>query len=487
MEQEISEQQQARLNKMAALREMGTDPFGARFERSHSTAQVLAAFAELEGQTAAVCGRVTAIREHGKAAFVTVTDFAGALQLYIREDAVGEEAFKSFLLWDIGDIAGARGTVFKTQRGEISLKARELVFLTKSLRSLPEKWHGLKDVETRYRQRYLDLIVNPEVKKTFITRSKVISAMRRHLDGLGFLEVETPTMHAVAGGAAARPFVTHHNALDIDLYMRIALELPLKRLIVGGMEKVYEIGRVFRNEGISIKHNPEFTMLELYQAFSDYHGMMELTESLISAVAAEVLGGDTVVYQGTELCFAAPWRRMTMFEAIKQYAGIDFSAIAGDEEARAAAQACGVEFESGAGRGQIINAFFEQKVEQNLIQPTFILDYPIEISPLTKKHKDDPRLTYRFEAFVYGRELANAYSELNDPIDQRERFEAQALERAGGNEEANETDEDFLRALEHGMPPTGGLGVGIDRLIMFLTDSASIRDVILFPAMRPRE
>ena len=484
---ELNEQEQFRLKKLWELEQKGIDAFGTAFARTHTSREIKEDFETLEGQGAVIAGRVMAIRGHGKTSFINIADAEGVIQVYIRQDVVGDEVFETVSLWDIGDIVGVGGTVFRTQRGEISVKAEHLTFLTKSLRVLPEKWHGLKDVETRYRQRYLDLIVNPEVRGTFVARSRIISAIRRYLDGQGFLEVETPTMHNIAGGAAARPFITHHNALDIDLYLRIALELHLKRLIVGGMERVYEIGRVFRNEGISIKHNPEFTMLELYQAYSDYHGMMELTENMISVVAKEVLGSDTVTYQETEISFAAPWRRLTMFDAIKEYAGVDFNLIDTDAAALAAAKANGVETEENASLGSVINAFFEQKVEENLIQPTFIMDYPIEISPLTKRKKENPALTYRFEAFVYGRELANAYSELNDPLDQRERFEAQMAERARGNEEANESDEDFLRALEYGMPPTGGLGIGIDRLVMFLTDSSSIRDVILFPAMRVRE
>ena len=484
---EQNEQMQVRRNKMAELDKLGIDPFGSAFFRTHTSKQVIDDFEQLEGQNAVIAGRVIAIREHGKACFVTVSDGEGQIQVYIREDKVGEEQFTAFKLWDIGDIVGVEGEIFRTQRGEISLKATSLTFLTKSLRPLPEKWHGLKDVELRYRQRYVDLIVNPEVKNTFIIRSKIISAIRRYLESLGFLEVETPMLHHIAGGAAARPFITHHNALDLELYMRIALELHLKRLIVGGMERVYEIGRVFRNEGVSVRHNPEFTLLELYQAYADYNIMMELAENMISSVAKEVLGTDQVPYQGKIINFAAPWQRMTMLDSIKQYAGIDFNNVKTDAEARQIAIDNGLEVDKDATRGSIISLLFEEMVEVKLIQPTFILDYPIEVSPLTKRKHDAPELTYRFEAFVMGRELANAYSELNDPIDQRVRFEMQMEQRAKGDEEANETDEDFLRALEHGMPPTGGMGIGIDRLIMFLTDSASIRDVILFPTLRPRD
>lgn len=483
-ELELTEQMQIRINKMHELEEKGIDPFGHSFARTHNTAQIINDFDKLEGQEVSVAGRVMAIRGHGKASFVVISDKEGQIQIYIRLDEVGEDAYAVFKLWDIGDIVGVRGEVFRTHRGEISIKAKELTFLTKGLRPLPEKFHGLKDVELRYRQRYVDLIVNPEVRSTFIARSQIIRAIRNWLDNQGFLEVETPVLHNIAGGAAARPFITHHNTLDVDLYMRIALELHLKRLIVGGLEKVYEIGRVFRNEGIDTKHNPEFTMLELYQAYSDYEGMMELTENMISDVARQVLGTDTVSYQGVELCLKAPWRRITMFDAIKEYAGVDFNEITTDEDARAAAKAAGIEIDEDTDRGNIINLFFEEKVEANLIQPTFVTDYPIEISPLVKKKHGDPRLVYRFEGFIFGRELCNAYSELNDPLDQRERFDRQMELRAKGDEEANEIDEDFLRALEFGMPPTGGLGIGIDRLVMFLTDAASIRDVLLFPTMK---
>ena len=484
-EYETNELMQVRISKMEELKARGVDPFGHRFEPTHHTQEILSQFEQMEGKIVSVAGRVMAIRGHGKASFVDLSDKEGKIQLYVRSDEVGQESYDLFKLWDIGDIVGVTGEVYRTNRGEISIKARELTFLTKSLRPLPEKFHGLTDVELRYRQRYVDLIMNPEVRNTFILRSKIVRAIRNYLDNLDFLEVETPVLHNIAGGAAARPFITHHNTLDIDLYMRIALELHLKRLIVGGMERVYELGRVFRNEGIDTRHNPEFTLLELYQAYSDYNGMMELTENMVSSVAKEVLGTDLVTYQGEQISFAAPWKRMTMFEAIREYTGYDFNQITTDEAARAAAREIGLEVADDTERGNVINLFFEEKVEANLIQPTFIMDYPIEISPLVKRKKDAPELVYRFEAFVFGRELANAYSELNDPIDQRGRFEYQMALRAKGDEEANETDEDFLRALEHGMPPTGGMGMGIDRLVMFLTDAASIRDVILFPTMRP--
>lgn len=486
-EYETNEQMQVRIGKMRELESRGVDPFGHSFSRSHHAQQIIDNFDSLEGQTARVAGRILALRRQGKASFAVLADLSGQIQLYIRQDEVGESAYDLFKLWDIGDIVGVEGEIFRTHRGEISLKAQLLTFLTKGLRPLPEKFHGLQDVELRYRQRYVDLIVNREVKEAFVTRSRVIRGIRNFLDQRGYLEVETPVLHNIAGGAAARPFITHHNTLDMDLYLRIALELHLKRLIVGGLEKVYEIGRVFRNEGIDIRHNPEFTLLELYEAYSDYNGMMELCESMISAVAREVLGRETVSYQGTELNFAAPWRRITMFEAIRQYSGVDFAEITSDEQARAAAAAAGLECGANESRGNIINLFFEEKVEHNLIQPTFVLDYPIEVSPLVKRKHDAPELVYRFEAFVYGRELANAYSELNDPLDQRQRFERQMELRAKGDEEANETDEDFLRALEYGMPPTGGMGIGVDRLCMYLTDSASIRDVLLFPTLRSRE
>ncbi|MGI9953552.1 lysine--tRNA ligase [Moorellaceae bacterium AZ2] len=476
-----------RKEKLKALRQAGVEPYGGRFERTHSTQEIIHNFESLEGQEVAIAGRLMAVREHGKATFADLHDQAGRIQLYVRLDRLGETAYRTFTqLLDIGDILGIRGTVFRTRRGEISVEVRDFTLLCKSLRPLPEKWHGLKDVDLRYRQRYLDLIVNPEVRQVFLTRAKVLKAIRTFLDQRGFWEVETPTMHTIAGGAAARPFITHHNALDLDLYLRIALELHLKRLLVGGMEKVYEMGRIFRNEGISTKHNPEFTMLELYQAYADYHDMMDLLEQMVAFVAREALGTTTVEYQGEVLDLAPPWPRVTMLEAIQKYTGIDFAPL-NQEEARNAAEGLGLELEPGLTRGKIINEVFEATVEPHLIQPVFILDYPVDISPLAKKREDNPDFTYRFEAFIAGRELANAFSELNDPLDQRERFEAQLRERAAGNEEAHMMDEDFLRALEYGMPPAGGLGMGVDRLVMILTDSPSIRDVILFPTMRPRE
>ncbi len=476
----------ARLEKLKELQQQGIDPYGERFQRTHVTKDIKNNFSELEGTSAAIAGRILAIRGHGKVSFFDLQDREGRLQLYIRRDKVGEEQYQLFDKLDIGDIIGARGKIFRTRRGEISLEVEQLTLLAKGLRPLPEKWHGLKDTDLRYRQRYLDLIVNPGVRQVFITRARVIKAIRTFLDNRGFLEVETPTMHTIAGGAAARPFITHHNALNMELYLRIALELHLKRLLVGGLEKVYEMGRIFRNEGISTKHNPEFTMLELYQAYADYEVMMELLEDMLAYVANEALGTTVVTYQGTELDFTPPWPRLTMVEAIEKYTGVNFASLPA-AEARQEAIKLGLEIEPGLEWGKIVNEVFEATVEPELIQPTFIIDYPVTISPLAKRKKDNPELTYRFEAFVAGRELANAFSELNDPLDQRRRFELQAAERAAGDEEAHMMDEDFLRALEYGMPPAGGMGIGIDRLVMVLTDSPSIRDVILFPTMRPRE
>lgn len=486
-EQELNEQMRVRLEKLKELKENGLNPFGGRFVRTHYAADIVDNFVLLEGKDVTIAGRVMSKRDMGKAGFAHIQDFSGQIQIYVRLNDVGPETHALFTRLDIGDIIGVTGYVFRTHKGEITVGAKDISLLTKSLRPLPEKWHGLKDVELRYRQRYLDLIVNPDVKKVFITRSKIVQAMRRYLDGLGFLEVETPTMHAIAGGANARPFITHHNTLDIDLYMRIALELHLKRLIVGGLEKVYEIGRVFRNEGISTRHNPEFTMMELYQAYADYHDMMQITEELISSVAREVLGDAKVLYQGTEIDLTPPWPRLTMVEAVKKYTGVDFDLLKDDKEARNAAKEMGLYPDLNATAGAVLNLIFEEKVEQHLIQPTFIMDYPIEISPLAKRKEEAPGFTYRFEAFITAREIANAFSELNDPLDQRERFIKQMEQREKGDEEAHMMDEDFVRALEVGMPPTGGLGIGVDRLVMLLTDAPSIRDVILFPTLRPRE
>ncbi|AHF05750.1 lysine--tRNA ligase [Desulfitobacterium metallireducens] len=476
-----------RLDKLEALRQQGSEPYADRYQRTHMAQEILDQFSELEDQEAKVAGRIMSKRDQGKVIFAHIEDFSGRIQIYIRKDEVGADWFEMISKFDVGDIIGVKGKVFRTKRGEISLHAEEVQILSKAMRALPEKFHGLTNVELRYRQRYLDLIMNPEVKNVFVMRSKIIRAMREYLEGKGFLEVETPTLHTIPGGAAARPFITHHNALDIDLYLRIALELPLKRLIVGGFDRVFEIGRNFRNEGISIKHNPEFTMMELYQAFANYEDIMELTENMISYIAQKVHGKLEIEYQGETLNFATPWRRLPMLEGILEYSGVDFRQILTDEEARKVAQEKGIHVEGTASRGKIINEFFEEFVESKLIQPTFITGHPVEISPLAKRNKEHPEYTDRFEVFVFGRELGNAFSELNDPIDQRQRFEAQVAERANGDDEAHMMDEDFVQALEYGLPPTGGLGIGIDRLVMLLTNSASIRDVILFPTMKPRE
>lgn len=486
LDKELNEIMLIRRQKLDELREIGINPFGERYERTHYTNQIIENFEKLEGQKVSIAGRIMSKRGHGKASFADIQDGKGKIQIYVKVDNIGKKNYEIYRKLDIGDIIGVKGEVFKTRMGEISISVESFVLLSKSLRPLPEKWHGLKDVELRYRQRYVDLIINPDVRKTFIIRSKIIQAMRRYLDERGFLEVETPIMTPLAGGAAARPFITHHNALDIDLYLRIATELYLKRLIVGGFEKVYEIGKDFRNEGISIKHNPEFTMMELYEAYADYNDMMELTENMISYIAREVLGTTKITYQGQEIDLTPPWTRMTMVEAVKKYTGIDFDNIKSDQEAREIAKGLGLEVEESDTKGTILNLVFEEKVEGNLIQPTFILDYPIEISPLAKKKEENPNLTYRFEAFITAREMANAFSELNDPIDQKERFLQQLKQREAGDEEAHVFDEDFITALEYGMPPTGGLGIGVDRLVMLLTDSYSIRDVILFPTMKPK-
>ncbi|WP_164821660.1 lysine--tRNA ligase [Paenibacillus koleovorans] len=482
-----------RRNKLDELRKLGVDPFGQKFERTHQAKTILNDFdpmssEELEQrkEPVAVAGRIMQKRSMGKASFAHIQDLSGKIQIYVRQDAIGDTKYRAFDILDIGDIVGVRGVVFKTKTGETSIKVESLEVLSKSLYPLPEKFHGLKDVEMRYRQRYVDLIVNPEVQETFIMRSRIIQAMRRYLDLHGYLEVETPTLHTIAGGAAARPFITHHNALDMQLYMRIAIELHLKRLIVGGLEKVYEIGRVYRNEGISTRHNPEFTMIELYEAYADYLDIMRLTENLIAHLAKELLGSTEIQYQGQSVSLATPWRRVSMVDAVKEATGVDFSAQISDEQAHELAKQHKVPVEKNMTAGHILNAFFEHFVESTLVQPTFITGHPVAISPLAKKNDQDPRFTDRFELFIVGREHANAFTELNDPIDQRERFEAQLVEREQGNDEAHEMDEDFIRALEYGMPPTGGLGIGIDRLVMLLTDSPSIRDVLLFPVMRDR-
>nr|WP_209853012.1 lysine--tRNA ligase [Paenibacillus sediminis] len=492
-ETELNELLVIRRNKLDELRALGIDPFGKKYVRTDNAGDILAKYdsltkEELEEKNieVSIAGRIMAKRGMGKASFAHIQDLSGKIQIYVRQDSVPEAKYAAFGLLDLGDIVGVSGTVFKTKTGETSIKVKDLEVLSKSLYPLPDKYHGLKDVELRYRQRYVDLIVNPEVQQSFILRSKIIQSMRRYLDSLGYLEVETPTLHAIAGGAAARPFITHHNALDMQLYMRIAIELHLKRLIVGGLEKVYEIGRVYRNEGISTRHNPEFTMIELYEAYADYEDIMRLTENLISHIAQEVLGTTKIRYQGHEVDLTPAWRRVSMVDAVKEVTGVDFSVQMSDEEAHRLAKEHKVPVEPHMTFGHIVNAFFEQFVEETLIQPTFITGHPVEISPLAKKNDRDPRFTDRFELFIVAREHANAFTELNDPIDQRQRFEAQLVEREQGNDEAHEMDEDFIRALEYGMPPTGGLGIGVDRLVMLLTDAPSIRDVLLFPHMRHR-
>ena len=487
-EPQLSEILQVRRDKLKALQDAGCDPFQiTKFEVSHHAEEIKAQYDTLEEKEVTVAGRMMAKRIMGKASFAHVQDLSGKMQLYIARDSLGEESYAGFKKMDIGDIIGVKGSVFKTKTGEISLHVTELTLLSKSLQPLPEKFHGLTNVDQRYRQRYVDLITNPESKDTFIKRSKIISSIRRFLDDQGFMEVETPMLVSNAGGAAARPFETHFNALDEDFKLRISLELYLKRLIVGGLERVYEIGRVFRNEGLDTRHNPEFTLMELYQAYTDYHGMMDLTENMYRHVAREVLGTTTITYNGVEMDLGKPFARITMVDAVKQYSGVDFHEIHTLEEARAAADAHHVEYEERHKKGDILNLFFETFVEHHLIQPTFVMDHPVEISPLTKRKPDDPEYVERFEFFMNGWEMANAYSELNDPIDQRERFAAQEEQFAAGDEEANHTDEDFLNALEIGMPPTGGIGYGIDRMCMLLTDSAAIRDVLLFPTMKTLE
>ena len=484
--EKLNEVLRIRREKLDALVAAGKDPFKiTKYDRTHHSSDIRENFEKLEGKEVSVAGRLMSKRIMGKASFCNVQDLKGNIQCYVARDAVGEEEYAAFKKLDIGDIVGIKGTVFKTKTGEISIHATDLVLLSKSLQVLPEKFHGLTNTDLRYRQRYVDLIVNPEVRDTFIKRSRIISTIRQYLDSLGFMEVETPMLVSNAGGAAARPFETHFNALDEDLKLRISLELYLKRLIVGGLEKVYEIGRVFRNEGLDTRHNPEFTLMELYQAYTDFNGMMELTENMYRYVAQKVLGTTKIVYNGVEMDLGKPFERITMTEAVKKYSGVDFGEIHSDEEAKAVAKAHDIAFEERHKKGDILNLFFEEYAEEHLIQPTFVTEHPIEISPLTKKKPDDPEHVERFEFFMNGWEMANAYSELNDPIDQRERFKAQEELLAKGDEEANRTDEDFMNALELGMPPTGGIGYGIDRMCMLLTDSAAIRDVLLFPTMKP--
>lgn len=486
-ENEINEQMQVRIDKMHKIEEHGWKPFGYRFLYTHRAADIAAQFDELSEKETEVkmAGRIMAIRGHGKTCFMDMQDKTGRIQVYVRKDVLGEENYALIKLMDIGDTVGITGTAFRTHMGELSIKANSVEMLSKSLRPLPEKWHGLKDVETRYRQRYVDLIVNPEVRDTFVKRSQIIRSVREVLDSHDFLEVETPILNTIAGGAAARPFISYHNALDMQVYMRIAPELYLKRLIVGGMDRVYEMGRVFRNEGIDNRHNPEFTSVEIYQAFADYRDMMDLTEEVVVKTAEKVLGTTTINYEGTTIELASPWKRMSMIEAVKEYSGKDFTNVTDLEEARAIAKELNVAVEPSFGIGKIINACFEEYVEDKLIQPTFITGHPKEISPLAKSNPENPEITDRFEAYIYGREICNGFTELNDPIDQKERFLKQVEERANGDEEANMMDEDFVNALEYGLPPTGGLGIGIDRLVMFLTNSSTIRDVLFFPTMKP--
>lgn len=484
-EQDINHLLKVRREKLQELQENGKNPFEiTKYDVTHHSQEIKDHYEELEEKEVTIAGRMMSKRVMGKASFCHIQDLQGMMQCYVARDNVGEDVYKDFKKMDIGDIIGVQGTVFKTKTGEISIHVTGILLLSKSLQVLPEKFHGLTNTDLRYRQRYVDLIMNPEVKDTFIKRSKIISTIRKYLDGQGFMEVETPMLVANAGGAAARPFETHFNALDEDFKLRISLELYLKRLIVGGMERVYEIGRVFRNEGLDTRHNPEFTLMELYQAYTDYNGMMDLTENLYRYVAQEVLGTTTIVYNGIEMDLGKPFERITMVDAVKKYAGVDFEEIHTLEEARAVAKEHHIQYEERHKKGDILNLFFEEYVEEHLIQPTFVMDHPIEISPLTKKKPENPEYVERFEFFMNGWEMANAYSELNDPIDQRERFAAQEEQFAQGDEEANHTDEDFLNALEIGMPPTGGIGFGIDRMCMLLTDSAAIRDVLLFPTMK---
>lgn len=491
LESQYNEQEGLRRAKLAELQNAGNDPFDVyKVNRTHTSEEVKANYDELEGKEVTVAGRLMSKRGQGKVVFSDIHDKDGKIQLFLKIDKVGDENLKQYKTFDLGDWVAATGEVFTTKTGEISINVNTFELTCKSLKPLPEKWHGLKDPDLRYRQREVDIITNGEVKDTFIKRSKIISAMREFLDARNFIEVETPILGAIAGGAAAKPFITHHNTLDMDMYLRIATELYLKRLIVAGFEKVYEIGRNFRNEGMSVRHNPEFTAIELYEAYSDYNDMMEITENMVAYICEKINGTTKVTYQGTEIDFKPPWRRITMVDAVKEHSGVDFNEIKSNEEAQAIAKEKHLEFAKPLNtvtKGEVLNALYEEFGEANMIQPTFIMDYPVEISPLTKKKRGNPEFTERFEGFVFGRELCNAYSELNDPIVQRQRFEQQANERELGDDEAYMLDEQFMSALETGMPPTGGMGMGIDRLIMFLTDSASIRDVILFPTMRPQK
>lgn len=484
-EQDLNQLLQVRREKLAALQEAGRDPFRiTKYEVTHHSTEIKEKYGELEGKTVRIAGRVMSKRVMGKASFCNVQDLPGNIQCYVARDSIGEESYTDFKKYDVGDIIGVEGEVFTTKTGEISVHAAKVTLLSKSLQILPEKFHGLTNTDIRYRQRYTDLIMNAEVKDTFVKRSRIISAIRRYLEGEGFLEVETPMLVSNAGGAAARPFETHYNALDEDVKLRISLELYLKRLIVGGLERVFEIGRVFRNEGLDTRHNPEFTLMELYQAYTDYYGMMDLTENMFRYVAQEVCGSTLIPYAEEMIDLGKPFERLTMVDAVKKYAGVDFDQIHDTEEAKRIADEKGVHYEARHAKGDILNLFFEEFVEEHLIQPTFVMDHPVEVSPLTKRKPDKPDHVERFELFIYGREMCNAYSELNDPIDQRERFKAQEAALAAGDEEANTTDEDFMNALEIGMPPTGGIGYGIDRLVMLLTNSPAIRDVLLFPTMK---
>ncbi len=488
LQEKLSEQHRVRIEKLTALKAEGKNPYEVtKFDVTHKAQEIRDNFETLENADVKIAGRITSWRDMGKANFIDIRDGSDRMQVYVKIDEIGEDSFKEFKTWDLGDIVGIEGFVFRTRRGEISVHAKSIKLLSKSLLPLPEKWHGLKDKEERYRKRYLDLIANPEVKNTFVTRSLILREIRSYLDNLGYLEVDTPVLHTLEIGAAARPFVTHHNALDIDMYLRIETELYLKRLIVGGFDKVYEVGRIFRNEGMDATHNPEFTSIEMYQAYTDYYGMMDLIENMYRTVTLKICGTDTVSYQGKEIAVGKPWERLTMIEAVKKYAGVDFADWATDEDARAAAKAKDVELEKkDATKGDVLIAFFEAFVEDELIQPTIIYDYPVENSPLAKRKPSDPAFTERFEYFINGCEFGNAFSELNDPIDQRERFTKQVEEKRKQGANA-EIDEDFLTALEYGLPPTGGLGMGLDRFVMLLTDSASIRDVLLFPTMKPEK